>query len=370
MHATGASNDTGGDSFPADIKAAALERGLYFVVLTDHSNSTGSDTTTTEENPDLFNMGPEFPLAMEAAMLSEPGTFLMIDGNEISPVLDGEMPTQPTGHVGCAPMDLETFDYESDAPFIDRPRGTIPGGNGLAQALDRGCFAVLNHPYANAPWTAFDWTPSGRGDEANPWGYHAMEVWNGTLGFGGDDLQAWDAWRCDLVKGRSVTPIGASDNHRVHQSPPGRLFDPALGYPNTMVFAEDGTWDGIVAGLLAGQVAIGEGESRLFLDMYGEDGRRAEDSSARWLRIRMRLDPFFDRAANVRVTRAFGCDDPRPTPLVPVTVQDEVLVDQPIPPGVDFDVAIPITGEPGVYTAFLEMRAQHYGAMSRALVIA
>lgn len=82
VHATGASNDTGGDSWPADIKRVAKERGLDFLVLTDHSNSTGSDASTTEEDPALFNQGPEFPYWDLCDSLSEAGTFLMIDGNE------------------------------------------------------------------------------------------------------------------------------------------------------------------------------------------------------------------------------------------------------------------------------------------------
>lgn len=367
VHATGASNDTGGDSFPDDIKRVALERGLHFVVLTDHSNSTGSDPSTTDEDPELFNMGPEFPLYMEAAMLSEPGVFLMIDGNEISPVMDGERPTEPTGHVGCSPMDLATFDYASDAPFIDRPRGTVTGGEGLAQALDRGCFTVLNHPYASAPWTAFDWTPSERGGAGDPWGYHAIEVWNGTLGFGEDDRQAYDAWRCDRLAGRAVTPIGASDNHRVNEAPPGQLLDPALGYPRTDVYARELTWPALIEALLAGQVRIGEGGSTLTIDMYDEDGARAEDGSARWLRIRATLDPILSSPAELRVTRATGCTDPRPAPLEAVTVEEQVLVAQPIVAGELLDVAIPIAGEPGLYSAIIDRR--HHGAISRGIRI-
>jgi len=74
VHATGASNDTGGDSHPAAIAQRAKEMGLDFVVLTDHSNSTGSDPSTTDEDPILFNQGPEFVFWDEAAALSVPGS--------------------------------------------------------------------------------------------------------------------------------------------------------------------------------------------------------------------------------------------------------------------------------------------------------
>jgi hypothetical protein len=107
VHATDASNDTGGDSYPSDIKQKAQEAGLDFVVLTDHSNSTGSDPDTTYEDPALFNMGPEFPYWDSAAMLTDLGNFLMICGNELSPRHPG---SEPTGHIGCLPFNLNTFD--------------------------------------------------------------------------------------------------------------------------------------------------------------------------------------------------------------------------------------------------------------------
>lgn len=362
VHATGASNDTGGDSFPEDIKTRALEEGLYFVVLTDHSNSTGSDVTTTEEDPDLFNMGPEFPYWDTAAALTEPGRFLMIDGNEISPVMEGEIPTDPTGHIGCLPIDLDTFDR--DSPFIDRPRGTISGGNVLMQARERGCYTVLNHPYADAVWTSFDWTDSG----VMNWGYEAMEVWNGTLSFRDDDAMAFDAWRCDLLAGRNVTPIGASDCHRINTPAPGRLFDPAIGYPRTYVWATGDTWPDIVEGMRSGMVSIGEGESFLTIDGYASDGSRAEDSTMAWLRVRLRVDEAAG-PATFRMTRAFGCDDPRPTARPAPTIEEEVLLEVSVDRAFEADGAIAVTGEPGVYTATFITRRRPYSAFSRAIVV-
>ena len=50
----------------------------------------------------------------------------------------------------------------------------MTGGEALSQARDAGCFTVLNHPYALAPWIAFDWTGEN---------YDAVEVWNGGLQF-------------------------------------------------------------------------------------------------------------------------------------------------------------------------------------------
>jgi len=357
VHSTGASNDTGGDSSPEEIARVAQERGLFFVVLTDHSNSTGSDPTTAAEDPALFNMGPEFPYWDRAAALSEPGRFLMVDGNELSPIADGDRPTEPRGHIGCVPADLETFDRSG--AFVDRPRGAVTGGACLAQARSRGCFAVVNHPYGT-PWTSYDWTDRD---------YGAMEVWNGTAGLDDFDRASHAAWRCDLLAGKRVTAIGASDNHRVHQAVPGSVLDPALGFPSTSVFAAERTWPAIVEGLRAGRVAIHEGESLALLDGYGADLHRAEDGTMRWVRVRGGLDARAGRA-RLRLVHTRGCDDPRPAVTRPPTPVETLLLERVIEPGARFDLAVVVAGEPGVYTAVLTAPASHWGAMSRAVVVA
>ncbi len=364
VHATGASNDTGGDSHPEDIAAAARALGLGFVVLTDHSNSTGSDPTTLDEDPALFNQGPEFVWWQRAAELSEPGVFWLVSGNELSP-RSLEDAVAPVGHIGCVPRSLGDA-FEVDTPFIDRPMGTVSGGEALRQALARGCFAIVNHPYALAPWIQYDWT---RRD------YHAIEVWNGGGGgYDADDVAGRDAWRCDLLAGRAVTPIAASDNHRVHQPAPGGTLDPALGWPTTAVFAREASWAGIIEGLDAGRVALYEGASRLYLDGYDAARRRAEGEGTRVLRLRGVLDPAA-RAGTVRLTRAHGCDDPRPADTPP-TVAEEVLIEQAVAPGEAFDRSVEIAGEAGVYSATLlttppgPLRGSRYAALSRAVVIA
>lgn len=356
VHATGASNDTGGDSFPEDIARVARERGLFFVVLTDHSNSTGSDASTTEEDPALFNKGPEFPYWDEANRLSEPGAFLMVDGNELSPVADGDPPTEPTGHVGCVPADLEAFDRSG--AIVDRPRGAVTGAETLAQARERGCFVVLNHPWGT-PWTSFDWTS---------FDYDAVEVWNGTAGLDALDLRGRDAWRCDLLQGRAVTPIAASDCHRVHTEPPGETLHPALGFPRTHVFAEARTWPAIVAGLRAGRVALGDGESVLFLDAYAEGGELEASRETRWLRLRGRVDPAAGRPSVV-LTRAVACGDTRGVDREAPGIEEVVVLERGLEPGQEIDWAVRVEGEVGVYSARLRASRGHYGALSRGIVI-
>ena len=118
VHATGASNDTGGDSFPETIRDVAILRGLDFVVLTDHSNSTGSDPTTRDEDPALFNSGPEFPFTERAA--SVPAIF-DAGWQRVKSRLSRHGVTQ--GHIGCIPRPGPGFDdavYRSSARGGDR----------------------------------------------------------------------------------------------------------------------------------------------------------------------------------------------------------------------------------------------------------
>jgi hypothetical protein len=365
VHATGASNDTGGNSTPANIKTTAVERGLDFVVLTDHSNSTGSDPSTREEDPELYNQGPEFVYWDRAAELSEAGEFLMVSGNEISPVESLDSPDEPRGHVGCIPRDLDDFD--TDSSFTDRPPGDVTGGSGLEQANERGCFSILNHPYSSfAPHIAYDWTN---------YNYDAMEVWNGTAFLESDDMKGYDAWRCDLLQGRMVTPVGASDNHRINIALPGELTNPALGQPQTAVHAESFEWPDIIAALDEGRVTIFEGESRLYLDAYDDDKRLAEGADITQLRLRGTLDGEASQAATLLLRRAVSCDDPRPENATAPDIEEEIVEEWTIEPGDSFDEVVEVPGDSGVYTATLFTRkpeflsAARHSAMSRAIVI-
>ena len=356
VHATGASNDTGGNSFPADIKATALERGLDFVVLTDHSNSTGSDPNTTFEDPALFNKGPEFTYWQTAADLSVVGEFLMICGNEISPrAVDNQT---PVGHIGCIPANLQTFD--TSGVFVDRPMGEVTGGNALQQAVDRGCFSIINHPYAITKWIAYDW---------ESYDYDAIEVWNGTIGFDLFDRKGHDAWRCDLLSGRNTAAVGGSDCHRVFTDAPGAGLDPALGYPITAVFATDFTWNAIMDGLRAGKTAIFEGDGFLQIDGYDANLCRNETADIRHIRLRGKVDAN-NTTAMLKLVRATACNDNRPDADNAPAISDTLLLERNLSPGENFDIDIEVAGESGVYTAEITANtAAHYGALSRAIVV-
>lgn len=355
VHATGASNDTGGDSYPTSIQKTAIQRGLHFLVLTDHSNSTGSDAYTTQEDPNLFNQAPEFTYWDSTALLSTPN-FLFIDGNEISPVNDNNMIA--TGHIGCIPKNLQTFDKSK--PIIDRPKSTVTGGNALQQATDMGCYTIINHPYSIAKWIAYDWTSLN---------YNALEVWNGTIGYDEWDKHGHDAWVCDLLSGKKITAIGGSDTHRVFTTPPGSGLDPAIGYPTTAVFAEELSWNSLINGLEQGKTSIFEGNSRLFIDGYNITGCIQEDKNMTWIRLRGQLDANCDTATLV-LTNATACADTRPSyNTYPSLTQDTLFIEN-IIAGKQFDYKIAVVAPKGVYTAqLIGKNTFHYAALSRAIVV-
>jgi hypothetical protein len=353
VHATGASNDTGGDSYPGDIANMAKQRGLHFVVLTDHSNSTGSDATTTDEDSTLFNQGPEFPYWDSAAYYTD-NNFLMVCGNEISPVNPSN--SVPTGHIGCIPADLNTFN--KNYVFTDRPKGAVTGADVMSQATAAGCFKILNHPYAPTKWIAYDWTS---------FDYDAIEIWNGTIGYDEWDGYAYNAWICDLLSGKQVTPIGSSDNHRVNTAPPGMFLDPALGYPVTAVFASSLTWDNIIAGMKKGDVALFEGESRLFINDYNESKCHAKGNNIEWIRLRGKVDPNLQDPV-LKLHFFTACTDPRPGLVGYPELIGNVIHEVALTIGETFDIAVKVSGGTGVYNAMLKGYGQQYVAISKAVV--
>ena len=345
VHAVGASNDTGPESTPEHIKEVAVARGLDFVVLTDHSNSAGSDTTTRDEDPDLFNQGPEFPYWDKAAELSD-DTFLMVDGSEISPVDDPAV--DPTGHVGCYPRSLVTFN--PDIAFIDRPRGTITSADTVAQARAAGCFVTVNHPFFATFWIAWDWTTRD---------YDAMEVFNGSAGWDQFDYFGVSGWACDQSQGRRVTAIGGSDNHRADIEPPGGFGDPALGWPATWVWSGALDWPGIVRSLDAGRVSVSDTGDPLDIDVY--------DTERRWLgfagstlsadtpvlvRVRGALHNSDGQVRVLQILRVApdACDDRREVGKITAPqVAFDMLHEVEIGPDEAFDVHVEATFGPGEF---------------------
>lgn len=235
VHSSVGSNDTDGLGTPDVLAAAMAEAGLDFVFMTDHSNSMGSMDCPTGDVEDCPNQGPELPEADWP-----PGVFV---ANEVSPVFSLDTPKVPTGHIGCLPRD-GTFAIPQ---FVDRPPGSVTGGESLAQCKEAGGFAIINHPHNIAPWIEYDWTSED---------FDAIEVYNGTLRFDPWDAESLQEWERRVATGRDIVPIGASDCHRWGTPPPGDFENPALGWPSLRVFVAEG--EAPIDAIAAGRVTMAE----------------------------------------------------------------------------------------------------------------
>jgi hypothetical protein len=366
VHSAVGSNDTRRadgttESWPENIAAVAKERGMSFVVVTDHSNSAGSITDSTVEDFNLFNQGPEFPLWQTAAALSDDG-FLFINGSEVSPVSwlaedtcpncpeRGEAPAA-VGHVGCVPLDLETFD--TGGAFIDRPPGQVTGGETVEQCKERNGFAIVNHPYPEvAPWLLYDWTSMD---------YDALEVWNGSHGFNMYDVDALEAYLCDRLQGRSVVAVGGSDNHRTLVPYEGAVnFDPPVGLPMTSVFAPSLEWSAIMRAATEGRMVLHDKDTFVEFRIYagnryvgtiGDTISAASDDATFLVRGRSPVAQDLQLYA----VEADSCIDPREpgTTKVPVVVKEVVWRAPVCDDGAPcvFEERVELSLKPGLYYA-------------------
>jgi hypothetical protein len=367
VHTSVGSNDTRypdgtARSFPETVRDVAVERGMSFVVITDHSNSAGSKVDTLVECEDQWNRGPEFPLWETAAELST-GDFLMIDGSEISPVstLDPDLcpdcstvgtgQLTPVGHIGCAPLDLETFDLAG--AFIDRPPGAVTGSQSVAECKLRGGFAIINHPfYRSTAWIDYDWTS---------YDYDAIEVFNGSVGYSAFDVAAYDAYLCDRLAGRDVVAVGGSDNHRTplpYEDPVSTQNGPPLGLPVTSIRAERLDWPAIVDGLSTGHIVIHEIGTFVELEIrdaggqvLGGVGDTIVDPPAS---VSFRLRGRSRRTQEVRIYFAGldSCTERRQAGRdIPPIVARQVLFRQSVCSGTacDFEIDVDVNAAPGLY---------------------
>jgi hypothetical protein len=257
-HTLHGSNDTDGLSDAASVDSMAAERGLSLVVITDHSNSAGSMGCESGDVEDCPNQGPEFPaLEFVGAEYSR-----LAVGVEISPVASLETTSESRGHIGCVPTKSEGF-ADVVEPVTDRPVGTVTGGEGVGWCKGNGGFAIVNHPYALAPWIEFDWTS---------FEYDAIEVFNGGARFDAGDRDSLLAWACDVSEGRPVVPVGGSDTHTIATpTPPPGLLDQALGYPTTWVWSDNGDVDSLLRALTSGRTVVGDPNTRLDLVAFNGD---------------------------------------------------------------------------------------------------
>ena len=326
------STDADMRSTPTLIRDTALAQGLEWVVITDHSNATGSrahclddpEPNDCVEQEHLHNLKPEFPTFDTTRSLSD-DQLVMVTGNEASPVDLTNL--TPRGHVNVVPRDPAQFD--TDWVIADRPSGAVSGGAAIVAAHAHDAMAILNHPFSPGgatPWVEFDWTNMD---------YDAVEIYNGGGGYDSGDQRGFVAALCDWTQGHPVAFVGASDNHRTFVPAPGDLLNPALGDARTSVLVAELSWPAIVAALQARRTIAHDKAS--FLEM------RATVAGTRYLpgdvvelahasRVELELGGWTDEPAEVEVLAALdgACTDGRGRSPATVEVAWDVVAAFPL----------------------------------------
>lgn len=194
-----------GDSWPADMLAQAVERGLDFLGVTDH-NQVGH----------------------HAAYASAVGQHLPI-------VLPGVEVTTYGGHWNA---------WGTDTWWDFRDPTSAAVEHTMQAAAASGALVSVNHPKPfGPPW-----------EYPNASGFHCVEVWNGAWPEANEASLIW--WNSLLQQGRRVVAVGGSDTHHLKNRSGDRP-----GRPTTWVRADRST-----AGVLR---ALREGRAFVSRDVDG-----------------------------------------------------------------------------------------------------
>ena len=204
---------------------AAARRGLDFIAITDHNATSQYDA--------MRELQPYFD------------KLLLIPGREI---------TTFQGHLN----------FLGTTQYLDFRLGSasVPNMNVLLRnARSLGALVSINHPAAPSGEICMGcgWTPSVPVDMNL---LTAIEAVNG-----GERLPAFSGipfWKQQLNRGYRLTAIGGSDNHRpmIPLDQPG-----SVGWPTTVVYAENLSTPAILDGIRSG---------RVFIDLTGSRDRLLE----------------------------------------------------------------------------------------------
>jgi hypothetical protein len=184
------------------------EKGLDFIALTDHNNASQNKSTLASDDE-----------------------IILIPGVEL---------TNYKGHANLL--------GHPDALVDFRIMTAEQASSVLRQAIDKGAFVSLNHPFCgDCPWEfGFD-VP-----------YDAIEVWNGPWRPINERAVQW--WQEQLSAGKRIVAIGGSDTHRPHPHV-------VHGRPTAHVKSESESTSGILAGIRRGHVVLSFDPDETFIDL-------------------------------------------------------------------------------------------------------
>ncbi len=191
-----------GDSWPRDMLAQAVERGLDFLGVTDH-NQVGHQAD-----------------------------YARVRGAHLPILLPGIEVTTYGGHWNA---------WGTDTWWEFREPNEEATSRTMQAAAASGALVSVNHPKFGGPaW-----------EYPNAVGYHAIEVWNGSWAELNYQSLRW--WEQQLRAGRRIVALGGSDTH-VLKDP--RSHD-RLGLPTTWArVGSDRSASGVLAALRSGHAFI------------------------------------------------------------------------------------------------------------------
>jgi hypothetical protein len=244
-----------GDSWPTDMLADAVRRGLDFLGVTDH-NQVGHH--------------------MDYARVR--GAYLPI-------LLPGVEVTTYHGHWNAWGT-AEWWEFREPTEEAT--------SRAMTAAAASGALVSINHPKPFGPaW-----------EYANATGYHCVEAWNGPWSRRNEASLAW--WEQQLRAGRRIPALGGSDTHRLKDGE-------HVGTPTTWAYvAADRTVGGVLNAVRTGQSFISHDVAgpQLYVSP-GSDGVHARVVDAKHAAL------LLISADGVVATRAITSDDWQDTFSVP-----------------------------------------------------
>jgi hypothetical protein len=211
-----------GDSWPADMLAEAVRRGLDFLGVTDH-NQVGHHAD-----------------------------YAAVRGSHLPVVLPGVEVTTYGGHWNAWGTDRWWEFREPEAAAVSHT---------MQEASASGALVSINHPKPFGP--AWEY-PQALGN-------HAVEVWNGQWDRLNHVALGW--WEQQLRAGRRLVALGGSDTHHLKSPDPDMRHGRGLGYPTTWAWTGGERTPGAVLGALrAGRVFVSRGPDGPQVYLDGEPG--------------------------------------------------------------------------------------------------